>query len=40
MERVCRIDGRMWLEEGEEGVGGAAGMKNEGMVAIDEIIAT
>lgn len=40
MERLSRIDGRMWLEEGEEGVGGAAGIKNEGMVAIDEMTAT
>lgn len=40
MERVCRMDGRMWLEEGEDGVGGPAGIKNEGMVAIDEMTAT
>lgn len=40
MDRVCLIDGRMRLEEGEVGVGGAAGIKNEGIVAIDEMIAT
>lgn len=40
MERLSRMDGRMWLEDGEEGVGGAAGIKNEGMVAIDEMTVT
>ena len=34
------MEGRGWVEEGEEGVGGLDGMKNEGIVATDEMIAT
>ena len=37
---VSRREGEVWFEAGETGVGGLEGMKNEGMEATVEIMAT
>ncbi len=37
---VSRREGAVWVDEGETGVGGLAGMKNEGMEATVLIMAT
>lgn len=37
---VLRMLGRGWVEEGEDGVGGLAGRKKEGTVAIEDIMPT
>lgn len=36
-ERVCFRGGEVWVEEAEAGVGGAEGMKREGIEAMEEM---